>query len=262
LTSTILDDCPVPSVESFLDQRTALLRRIVDNYSRSAGTALSDVRILDIGCKHGDLVFYLLKRGYDVYGVDPVHDYVQQCTHKQAAFCISGKRFFTEACGDLTFEDASFDVACAFMVLEHVRNLESFLQDVRRVLKPGGVFLCLVPNLWWPIEGHVRLPFAHWLPERALARYLALARKDPGEWVAYIKALNYYGGAGWLATLRRYFDNVDDLTTDRIHTAARSNDHKGIRRVVYALMRTYPGSYVVRTALRRMAPLSFACRRS
>src|SRR5215831_1107094 len=106
------------------------------------------------------------------------------------------------------------------MVQEHVRNLGNFLQDVRRVLKPRAVFLCLVPSLWWRVEGHVRLPFAHWLPKRALGGYLALARKDAGEWVEYIKALNYYGRCRWLTTLRRYFRNVDDLTAECIHIAA------------------------------------------
>lgn len=260
VTASRTNSKTVLPIEAFFDQRTAQLRGIVDNYCRATGTAPGDVRILDIGCKRGDMVFYLLKRGYDVCGVDPVQDYVRECAHKQASLGISGKRFFAEACGDLTFGEATFDVACAFMVLEHVRNVGDFLQDVRRVLKPGAVFLCMVPNLWWPVEGHVRLPFAHWLPKRALAGYLALARKDSAEWAEYIKALNYCGRSGWLTILRRYFPHVDDLTAERIHITAHSAKHTGIRRVAYALIRTYPGFYVVRTALCRVVPLSFACR--
>lgn len=47
---------------------------------------------------------------------------------------------------ELPFADASFDLAFCIYVLEHIDNAERFAQEVGRVLKPGGVFLCLTPN--------------------------------------------------------------------------------------------------------------------
>jgi len=43
---------------------------------------------------------------------------------------------------DIPFEDGSFDVVIANMMLYHVPDLARGLSEVRRVLRPGGVFYC------------------------------------------------------------------------------------------------------------------------
>ena len=47
----------------------------------------------------------------------------------------------------MPFEDASFDVVISTEVLEHVPDPDSYLLEVKRVLKPGGVFFFTVPFL-------------------------------------------------------------------------------------------------------------------
>jgi len=42
----------------------------------------------------------------------------------------------------IPYEDASFDVVIANMMLYHVPNIERALAEVRRVLKRGGIFYC------------------------------------------------------------------------------------------------------------------------
>lgn len=46
----------------------------------------------------------------------------------------------------LPFPDASFDLAFSIYVLEHIADPAGFVREVARVLRPGGVFLCLTPN--------------------------------------------------------------------------------------------------------------------
>src|SRR6185312_11938075 len=52
----------------------------------------------------------------------------------------------------LPFADASFDVVCAYQMLEHVPDPGAALGEFARVLRPGG-FVCVVgPNLVTPIS--------------------------------------------------------------------------------------------------------------
>ena len=47
----------------------------------------------------------------------------------------------------MPFEDASFDVVISTEVLEHVSDPDAYLMEVKRVLKPGGMFFFTVPFL-------------------------------------------------------------------------------------------------------------------
>ena len=46
------------------------------------------------------------------------------------------------------FEDSSVDLVASFETVEHLREPAVFLEQVSRVLKPDGRFICSVPNLW------------------------------------------------------------------------------------------------------------------
>lgn len=48
----------------------------------------------------------------------------------------------------LPFPDNTFDSILANEVLEHIFNLEDILQELRRVLKPGGKILITIPFAW------------------------------------------------------------------------------------------------------------------
>ncbi|MFK7931466.1 MAG: class I SAM-dependent methyltransferase [Myxococcota bacterium] len=48
----------------------------------------------------------------------------------------------------IPYDDQTFDVVFCDNVLEHLENPETVFAEVRRVLKPGGVFLAKTPNYW------------------------------------------------------------------------------------------------------------------
>jgi ubiquinone/menaquinone biosynthesis C-methylase UbiE len=90
--------------------------------------------ILDIGCASGGYVNELLKRGYNVYGIDLFLRPIQKS--------ITNRLILGDAT-DLPFRENSFDTILLFNVLEHVDDIK-VLSEVYRVCKQNIVFS--VPN--------------------------------------------------------------------------------------------------------------------
>lgn len=74
-----------------------------------------------------------------------------------ASFCLGDIRH-------TDFADNSFDLAVSYAVFEHVRGIEEALEEIHRVLKPGGVFITTFGPVWSCMWGHhlwVRKPERH-----------------------------------------------------------------------------------------------------
>jgi ubiquinone/menaquinone biosynthesis C-methylase UbiE len=77
----------------------------------------------------------------------------------------------------LPFADATFSAAIAILMLHHLPSSE--LQDrsfaeIRRVLRPGGVFLAFeIQDSWLNRVGHIRSTFVPVLPASLFARLMA-----------------------------------------------------------------------------------------
>jgi ubiquinone/menaquinone biosynthesis C-methylase UbiE len=74
---------------------------------------------------------------------------------------------------DLSFlPDASVDVVVSFETVEHLPDPRPFVREAWRVLRPGGRFVCSVPNLWMDETG--RDPSPHHFHVFDRARIVAL----------------------------------------------------------------------------------------
>ncbi len=103
-------------------------------------------RVLDLGCGTGYGTAGLAEVAADVTGVDIAPEAV---AHARARYRADGLRFETIGpieSADLPYPDDSFDVVVSFQVIEHVRAVGRYLSEVRRVLRPGGTFLCVTPD--------------------------------------------------------------------------------------------------------------------
>jgi 2-polyprenyl-3-methyl-5-hydroxy-6-metoxy-1,4-benzoquinol methylase len=100
-------------------------------------------RVLDIACGVGYGTQYLAETATEVIGVDLDSEAIQfACDHYASSANV---RFVQGDALQVPLEDASFDVICSFETIEHVPDVDRFLREVRRLLKPDGVFLVSTP---------------------------------------------------------------------------------------------------------------------
>jgi SAM-dependent methyltransferase len=102
-------------------------------------------RILDVGCGTGALTQRLAAYG-DVQGLDTDAEAIRFCR-------LRGMENVQQASVPFPFEDGGFDLVTALDVLEHVPDDRGMLDEIHRVLVPGGAFLATVPAyrfMWGP----------------------------------------------------------------------------------------------------------------
>src|SRR4051812_20753171 len=118
-------------------------------------------RILDFGCGRGEIVKLLKARGVQAFGCDTFYEGGSYRDVVEPWLISSGA--IKEMDGDrIPFQDGFFDVVVNNQVMEHVPQIEPVLEEIRRVLKPGGVLLSLFPHAGIWREGHRGVPFLHW----------------------------------------------------------------------------------------------------
>ena len=108
------------------------------------GRIAPGMRVFDAGCGGGRNLVYLLRQGYDVCGNDANASAVAQ-VQRLAASLAPGREhdFRVEAIEHTSFPDRHADVVIASAVLHFARDdahFEAMLRQMRRVLRPGGLF--------------------------------------------------------------------------------------------------------------------------
>ena len=96
--------------------------------------------VLDLGCGGGFMSEALARRGARVIGVDPSEGAIR--TARDHAEREGLKIDYVVGCGEsIPVADHAVDIVICVDVLEHVEDLDRVLDEIRRVLVPGGVFL-------------------------------------------------------------------------------------------------------------------------
>jgi SAM-dependent methyltransferase len=192
-------------------------------------------RVLDVGCGEGQIARLLAREGARrVVGVD-----ASAAQIAEAARLGGGVAYVRGLASALPLPPGGFDAVVTCLVLEHVGDLDGALDEIARVLRPGGRFVMFVnhplfqvpgsgwiddhvldpPEQYWRIgpylpealsveevDAGIRLPFFH----RPLSRYVnALADRglyltrmvEPAPPPGFLAAAPEYAGAASIPRL-------------------------------------------------------------
>lgn len=101
-------------------------------------------KILDIGCGPGVMVDRLTREGHEVFGVDISNDMIRRCRErfghrKDCHFSVGNVE-------ELNFPEAYFDAVICMGLVEYIDSDEAAINQIKRVLKPGGILIVTLPN--------------------------------------------------------------------------------------------------------------------
>ncbi|MDD2807458.1 MAG: methyltransferase domain-containing protein [Patescibacteria group bacterium] len=99
--------------------------------------------LLDLGCHGGDLTNVLSQAAQvDIYGIDISEKSIEFAKRRFPNINFSVQDFP----GQKQFTDNYFQAITAFDVMEHIPDTPKVLDEIKRLLKPGGYFIMAIPN--------------------------------------------------------------------------------------------------------------------
>lgn len=118
-----------------------------EHFSRPLGenTPFRDLSLTDIGCGGGLVAEPFARLGFDVTGMDASEENIATAKDHAASsglqinYCVGAPE-------DTEFGEHSFDVVVALEVVEHVSDIETFVNSLTTKVKPGGILVMSTLN--------------------------------------------------------------------------------------------------------------------
>lgn len=125
-----------------------LVERIATHHGRPPAQAVQGLRILDVGCGGGLLSEPLAHMGAQVVGVDASPGNVAAARMHAAAQGVTVDYRWGDP-ADALAEGETFDVVLALEVVEHVADVQAFIDTVARRVAPGGMMFASTIDRTW-----------------------------------------------------------------------------------------------------------------
>jgi len=100
-------------------------------------------KVLDVACGSGFGSFAMAEVAEEVVGLDLDE---QAIRFAKEHYQEENLHYETGSATALPFGDAEFGAVVSFETIEHLLDQEKFLEEVRRVLEPSGIFLVSTPD--------------------------------------------------------------------------------------------------------------------
>jgi len=137
---------------------------IVLKYIKSKGIRFKGKKVLDLGSGRGGYSLRFFEEGAEVTSLDISTEYFQN---------IKGINFVLANATKIPFKHKSFDFVFCSSLIEHLKEPQLLIKEIRRVLKTRGLCYLSFPPFWSPVGSHQFKPF-HYLGEKTAIK---LARK-------------------------------------------------------------------------------------
>jgi len=116
-----------------------------ETYINHMGDVISKLnlnsKVLEIGSGSGDFLYNLKKKGLtNLTGIEPSISAIN-CAHSEIKNHLKEGIFQVDH-----FQEASYDLVCCFMTLEHVYDPREISEAANKILKKGGYFVIVIHN--------------------------------------------------------------------------------------------------------------------
>ena len=160
------------SVESLYDKQSRENKAnktilILKNYLKDT----SSLTLLDIGSSTGIMTKEYAKHFAEVTGVDID---AKAISFASKSYKKDNLKFIETPIEENTFNDQTFDVITCSHIYEHVPSHTDLIEQIFRLLKPGGVCYFAAGNRFQVLEAHYRLPFLSYFPKRVSNIYIRM----------------------------------------------------------------------------------------
>lgn len=105
-------------------------------------------KFLEAGCGMGQWVFYAANLGIPSYGVDIARTTINNLQSYVNNRDIQNCHFIYDNLCNSNLPSNNFDFIISLGVIEHFKNSQPMLRELKRILRPSGKVLITVPNKW------------------------------------------------------------------------------------------------------------------